>query len=466
MKKFRFISMLLAVAMLISLFAGCGVSSINSDTSTSAASADTAAASTETTAPAKEKVTLNFWHSYPENETDQGYLQVVRMVKEWNEQYGSEIEVVALANQGADKQLAAITAGEGPDVAQSTWTNAAVWGSQGAMEPLNSYIDADGTFEKDDFVKGAWEQGQFRGKQYIVPFYMMTMLLFYNKDLLKEAGYENGPTTNEELVEMAIKTTKYDAKDNITQLGFKPNNPWRDDCAWPIAFGAKWIDEKSYATFDTPEMIETYQWMADYNKLIGMDKMNKFQAGFGEGVNDPFLSGKLVMQFNGDWTFDGIKQFNPDMNYGVTFAPPPAARKDQLQGSGFISINGWYMNSQSKHKDEAWKFLSFISSKEQYIKSAQMEIPQLKPRLSALKAAQENANITPMQKEVAGMYAADKMRGFPTITYINTYLGEVYTQITAACEDGTKTVEEACKAVQAKVKPFADAEAIGNALGK
>lgn len=469
MKKFRIISMFLAVAMLITLFAGCGAAGTGTDTSTAAVSTGTAAAASTAApapAPAKEKVTLNFWHSYPDNQTDVGNQEMNRMVKEWNDQYGSEIEVVALPNQGADKQLAAISAGEGPDIAQAQWVLAPAWGSQGAMEPLNKYMDADPTFDVSDFVKGALEQGQFRGKQYIIPYYMMTMLIFYNKDLLKEAGFDNGPTTIEELVNMGEKLTKYDAKGNITQLGFSPIYPWRDDVAWPVAFGANWVDDKGHATFDSPEMHEAYQWMADYNKIVSIPKVKKFMAGFGEAANGPFIKNQIAIQFNGDWAFDDIKQFRPDMNYGVTFCPPPASRKDTLSGTGMIGTNGWFMNSQSKHKDEAWKFLSFISGKDQYAKAAMLDIPQSRPRISALAALQQNPKATDMQKTVAGMYAANKMRGFSTVTYINQYLGEVYTEMTAACEDGTKTVDDACKAVQAFVKPYADTEAIGNALQK
>lgn len=460
MKKFRSISIILAFAMIITLLAGCGGTS--SDTAKKESSDST---SSPEAINSKEKVTLNLWHTYGESATDTAYLEVMRMVDEFNKKYEGQIEVVPLANQQADKQLAAITAGEGPDVAQAQWTLAPTWGGQGAMEPLDAYIAADSTFDTQDFVKGAWSQGQYRGKQYIIPYFQMTMLLFYNKDLLKEAGFDHGPTTIEEFVDMAVKTTKFDEKGNITQLGFKPDYPWRDDVAWPVAFGANWLDEKGNATFDSPEMIETYQWMADYCKKIGLDKMNKFAAGFGNGPNHPFITGKLAMELNGEWDFDVIKQHNPNLNYGVTFAPPPASRKDKLSGTGMIGMNGWYMSSQSKYKDEAWKLISFISSKEQYAKSAQIDMPQMKPRISALQAFQTNAKATDMQKTVAGMYAADKMRGFPTVPYVNQYLGEIYTDITAACE-GKMTVEEACKKVQAFIKPYAETEAIGNQLKK
>jgi len=53
--------------------------------------------------------------------------------------------------------------------------------------------------------------------------------LFYNKDLLKRAGFvdANGeaqpPRSWDELEQMAIKLTEHDARGRITQLGFAPN---------------------------------------------------------------------------------------------------------------------------------------------------------------------------------------------------------------------------------------------------
>ncbi|HQX60012.1 MAG TPA: extracellular solute-binding protein, partial [Burkholderiaceae bacterium] len=97
-------------------------------------------------------------------------------------------------------------------------------------------IDEDAVVPIDNFVKTAEDKawlsgfypafllnGQIGGKTWGVPFQRSTVVLYWNKDLFKEAGLDpNKPPANwTELVAMAQKLTKKDASGKVTQYGIQ-----------------------------------------------------------------------------------------------------------------------------------------------------------------------------------------------------------------------------------------------------
>ena len=93
-------------------------------------------------------------------------------------------------------------------------------------------IDEDAIVPVDDFVKTAedrqWLAGFFPafmqnsqtgGKTWGIPFQRSTIVLYWNKDLFKEAGLdpEKPPRNWQEQLEFAQKLTKHDASGNVTQ---------------------------------------------------------------------------------------------------------------------------------------------------------------------------------------------------------------------------------------------------------
>ena len=95
-------------------------------------------------------------------------------------------------------------------------------------------IDADAIVPIDDFVKTpddkAWLagfykafllNGQVSGKTWGVPFQRSTVVLYWNRELFKEAGLDANkpPQTRAEMTAMSQKLTKKDASGKVTQYG-------------------------------------------------------------------------------------------------------------------------------------------------------------------------------------------------------------------------------------------------------
>lgn len=437
MLKKKLFSLLLIPVLSLSMLAGCGKPAADSAKKEG------------------EKVTLKLWHLYPErNEPDTQHAIIKKMAAEF-EKKNPNVKVEVLGNQSADKVLTAITSGQGPDVFLNLWPNISTWSDKGALLDLTD-LTKDADFDAEDILKGAWERAIYKGKKYGVPYNAVSSELFYNKDMLKEAGYDKAPKTIEELIEMNDKITKKDAKGNLTQLGFLPDYPWLDNVLWPVSFGADWIDEKTNKiTFDTPEMRAAYQWQADIYKKYGADNLQKYKSGFGDDAQNPFVSGKLAMTFFPEEMIHLIQKYNPKLNYGVATIPYPK-NKPELKGSMFITSTVWNISSKTKNKDESWKLLKFIASKDTMQNIWMADTKGTSGLLSRKSVLNNLPDTTPKElKEVAKMLQGDNVKGFPMLSYINEYLTIINDEMQLTLT-GKQTVEEATKKVQDKVQPIAD----------
>ena len=233
------------------------------------------------------------------------------------------------------------------------------------MMPLDDMVAATGA-DLSDFVPSTLEACRYEGKLYALPVGMNLMALFYNKDLLAEAGYTEPPKTMEELYQMAVDTTKVNDDGTIDVLGFPdfPSVYYMDNFA--AALGGGWYDENGKpASPDNEGNLMALQYAVKYREQFGVDNVAKFgSAGKYLDPTDPFLAGKETFRVDGNWLGQNIKElFKVDVNYGCTFLPYPEGRED-LAGRGIASSSMYYIPSNAKEPDGAFDFLLYIAGPE------------------------------------------------------------------------------------------------------
>ncbi|MGH8262632.1 MAG: extracellular solute-binding protein, partial [Steroidobacteraceae bacterium] len=109
---------------------------------------------------------------------------------------GVRIEVQQLAWTAAHEKLLTAFAGNAtPDLCQLGNTWIPEFSTLDALEPLDERIAASKAIDRSDYFEGIWATNVIDGKTYGVPWYVDTRLLFYRKDLLKQAGYDAPPKT-------------------------------------------------------------------------------------------------------------------------------------------------------------------------------------------------------------------------------------------------------------------------------
>ncbi|MFT3904847.1 MAG: sugar ABC transporter substrate-binding protein [Steroidobacteraceae bacterium] len=138
---------------------------------------------------ARQGETLRFWAMGREAET------VLALLPEFERRHPDiHVEVQQLPWTAAHEKLLTAIAGDAtPDIAQigNTWLPEMV--ELGALQPLDALLATSRDISAADYFAGVWQTNQINGQLYGVPWYVDTRLLFYRKDLLKQAGFDAPP---------------------------------------------------------------------------------------------------------------------------------------------------------------------------------------------------------------------------------------------------------------------------------
>ncbi|MCD6384238.1 ABC transporter substrate-binding protein [Candidatus Sumerlaeota bacterium] len=320
-------------------------------------------------------VELTFWHAWG------GYegKALERLVDEFNQTH-PHIRVKPSYFLIGDKLLAAIAGGVPPDIA-TVWEWMLVsMGESGCFLPLEDRMREAG-FTKEAYLPGIWEYGVFGEHHWGVPTTLNCMAIYYNKTLARQAGLdpEHPPTTIKELEHWAETLNVFDNAGRIKRIGFVPSIA----IIWFWNFGGRIYDPATRTmTFDQPGNIRALEWMNKMYQRVGLDNWRRFQAGFGayQSPQNPFFTGKLALKEDGQWLIMFIKQFAPELDYGI-FAYPDAVKG----GAGYTSVSGsfWVIPVGTRHPEEAWEFLRWLISPEQSARfaAALYNIPPLRATL-------------------------------------------------------------------------------------
>lgn len=227
---------------MISIVSGCsGGNSQNADGSSRNKGGEAGGTDNGSSADAAE---LSFWYGWtgPEGEA------MEKLIAKWNAA-NPGIQVKGLSQSDYQKQLTAITGGNPPDIASQFGQNVAPWGLRGAMMPLDDYIAKDGV-DLQDFVPAALSTSQYEGKTYAIPMAMHVSMLFYNKDILAEAGFDCPPATIGELKEYIKALSIVEDGGRLQRLGLWPG---MDAYTFAYAYSGSFYDaEAKQVTPDHP----------------------------------------------------------------------------------------------------------------------------------------------------------------------------------------------------------------------
>lgn len=232
--------------------------------------------------------------------------------------------------------------------------------NNGYVEPLNSYTDKWNDFATVSAVSKS--VGAVGNKLYFVPNGLYQRQMFYRADWFKELGL-NPPATWEELYETAKKLT--DPAKNRFGFSFRGaagSNGTTD--AMILAYNGDKVNledsmfTKDGATiFSTPEAKEAMElYLKLYKDTSPPDSIN---WGFQEQVQ-AFTSGVTGILLQDP---DVIQSLQEKMEEG-TWATAPL--QTGPTGKSLFSAGGagWGIASKSKHKEEAWKLIEYLSSPE------------------------------------------------------------------------------------------------------
>jgi len=283
--------------------------------------------------------------------------------------YQERIVVEYLSVSGIDRKTILATAGgDPPDVAGVWVQNLASWADASALTPLDELMQERGISPSEfssRFEAAYADAMHYDGHIYAVIATPASLALHWNKGAFRAAGLDpdRPPTSIAELYELSRRLIRRDpASGELTQVGFLPQDPGWWPWAFPRYFGGDLQGPDGAITYDSvPANVESMRWVESYTQLYGADALQRFAAGFGPfgSPQFPFFRGSTTMVFQGVWLNNYLRQYAPNLDYGVAAWPAVHAGEPPftiVEGDMLVIPRG------SKHPREAWEFLDYVSS--------------------------------------------------------------------------------------------------------
>ncbi len=256
--------------------------------------------------------------------------------------------------------LTQIAANDAPDIMQIGDDALPKFAADEALLPLDPFLNGSEALNRNMYLAGLTEPGQWQGQQYLLPKDYSPLAVFYNKNLFDEAGlsYPEAGWTWTDFLETAQTLTQDTDGDGQTDVwGVQLPASWTSGFEyWVAAAGGQLISEDGrqlVGFFDAPETVEAVQFYADLYNEHQVAPLPVDLNSFGGG-NSEFENGQAAMWIFGRWPQAGLLD-NPDIDLGVVGLPQHKTEANLLFWGGFGLASG------SQHPEAAWRFLSFYA---------------------------------------------------------------------------------------------------------
>ena len=261
--------------------------------------------------------------------------------------------------------ISALASRKGPDIfmVHNTWLSKHQDKLDPSPAPPSSiYSQAFTSQTAQDFVRS--------NKVYAYPLFIDNLALFYNRDLFAKEGFSEPPLDWDQFSKYVKALTRFSPNGDLLHSGaaiggssktinratdillllflqngvepidsIKKEIPWKND---PTALASVKDAIRFYAAFADPSD-PLYTWNERQQYSI-----------------DAFYTGNVAMMFNYAYNIPVIKAKAPYLNFAVARLP--------RKGGSITLTNYWGagVSNQAAFKKEAWDFLDFLTSKEQY----------------------------------------------------------------------------------------------------
>jgi multiple sugar transport system substrate-binding protein len=264
------------------------------------------------------------------------------------------------------KLEAATTGGQMPDVIWMSAANFEKYAINGMLLPLNENIKNAG-IDMANYVEGTTKLYEMDGKQYGMPKDVDSIAMWYNKELFDKAGLEY-PTNDWTWKDMKDAATKIQATLDGVYGVVLPLNDAQSSYynIIPQNDGFVISEDKKKSGYGDPNTIEAVTMIKD---LMDSKASPSYTTVVENKANEMFQSGQVAMLYDGAWRGVEFSQ-NENLNkkVGVVTMPKIKNKKTVVHGLGLV------IGKTSKHPEEAWKFIEFLSTKEAHEKVAQSGI--------------------------------------------------------------------------------------------
>ena len=297
------------------------------------------------------QTTLRFWAMGREAEV------VGELLRDFEaENPGIRVQLQNVPWTAAHEKLLTAYAADGlPDVCQLGNTWVPEFATLRALEPLQEVVAASAEVQPGDYFPGIWDTNIVDGQLVGIPWYVDTRLLFYRKDLLRQAGYDHPPRDWAEWERMNVALARQMGPGHYPVL--MPLNEFEQQLSFALQQPDPLLREHdTRGNFRSPGFRRALAFYA-----------NMFRQGWAPAVSeteianvwDEFFRGYAAFYLSGPWNIREFKQRQPAALAGQwATAPLPGP---EGPGAGIAGGTSLVVFRSSRQKQAAWKLIEFLS---------------------------------------------------------------------------------------------------------
>jgi ABC-type glycerol-3-phosphate transport system substrate-binding protein len=240
-----------------------------------------------------------------------------------------------------------------------------------AILNLEPFLDADKSFDKNDFYAATLDQFTEQGQLWALPAEVTPYVIEYNRDLFDAAkvAYPKPGWTMDDFLATAKSMTKGDGK--TKQYGYVGDYFEANDLVLMLqTLGAKLVDttqDPPKVVFDDATMRRAVQWYADLHSKHDVKPM--FVTDFSElltKASTALIERETLIDDDraAMWSaYAGMPNLTgstkrPKMNIGVASLPIGSGG---ATGGNYITSNGYYISADTQAKQACWKWITYLT---------------------------------------------------------------------------------------------------------
>jgi sorbitol/mannitol transport system substrate-binding protein len=254
------------------------------------------------------------------------------------------------SSQAGQYDVASLSNFEIPIYAKARW-----------IAPLDQYIDADPGFDQSDILAPMTTSLSSDGTVYGEPFYGESSFLMYRKDVFEAKGITmpKNPTW-QQVADIAAQVDG--AEPGMRGICLRGQPGWGQIFA-PLTtvvntFGGTWFEKDWTPKVNGPKFEQAVQFYVDLVRSHGENGAP--QAGFVECLNN-LTQGNVAMWYDATSAAGSLEADGSPVKGKIGYVAAPVV---ETKSSGWLYTWAWAIQEASTKKENAWKFISWASSKE------------------------------------------------------------------------------------------------------
>lgn len=241
-----------------------------------------------------------------------------------------------------------------PDVSFQGLNRVRILADRELAVKLDPFITDEAAFARQGFTRSVRSLGQVKGEQYALAFSASTPVVYFNAELVKQAGGdpENFPTDWDGLI--ALGKSINDLGNDVDGLYY---HFWGSDWMWQAALGSfggrSMNDAETEVTFDDEKGIKAATLLGRFTPEAGMRGYNR------DAAQQSFQAGKLGIMVDSSGFLARLEQ-GVGERFTLRTAPFPIvdATNASLPTGGAAVV---MLTRDAARQAAAWKYMTYVS---------------------------------------------------------------------------------------------------------